>query len=203
MKTKIIPFDLETAKKIQAGEIEGRIVTKKGNTVRIICFDADSACNYSIIGLVKDTNNNFEECCRYFIDGTRDRQNDELNSLVVELFVYPVNENIIEPPEELQLNNCKESEDYRKGYEYGYKTATEIIESVTHLKSKKLEPQFKPFDKVLVRSSENACWCTAVYSHYDIKDLLQHVACGIHWKYCIPFAGNEHLVGTTDKPKEK
>ena len=156
-KKTIIPFDLEMAKKIQSGEIEGRIITKKGNTARIICFDAESACNYSIIGLVKDSYSNFEECCRYFTDGTRDRENDELNSLVIELFVYPVNENIIEPPEEIQLNNCKESEDYsiieppeeiqlnnckesedyRKGYEYGYKTATEIIESITYLKSKK------------------------------------------------------------------
>ena len=40
MKTKIIPFDLETAKKIQAGEVEGRILTKEGDfTARIICFD--------------------------------------------------------------------------------------------------------------------------------------------------------------------
>ena len=99
-KKTIIPFDLEMAKKIQSGEIEGRIITKKGNTARIICFDAESACNYSIIGLVKDSDSNFEECCRYFTDGTRDRENDELNSLVIELFVYPVNENIIEPPEE-------------------------------------------------------------------------------------------------------
>lgn len=91
----IIPFDLEMAKKIQSGEIEGRIITKKGNTARIICFDAESACNYSIIGLVKDSDSNFEECCRYFTDGTRDRENDELNSLVIELFVYPVNENIV------------------------------------------------------------------------------------------------------------
>ena len=155
-KKTIIPFDLEMAKKIQSGEIEGRIITKKGITVRIICFDAESACNYSIIGLVKDSYSNFEECCRYFTDGTRDRENDELNSLAIELFVYPVNENIIEPPEEIQLNNCKESEDYRiepqeeiqlnnckesedyrKGYEYGYKTATEIIESITYIKSKK------------------------------------------------------------------
>lgn len=37
MKTKIIPFDLETAKKIQAGEIEGRIKTKTNKDVRIIC----------------------------------------------------------------------------------------------------------------------------------------------------------------------
>ena len=35
------------------------------------------------------------------------------------------------------IEYCKESEDYRKGYEYGYKTATEILESITYLKSKK------------------------------------------------------------------
>ena len=96
-KKTIIPFDLEIAKKIQSGEIEGRIITKKGNTARIICFDAESACNYSIIGLVKDSDSNFEECCRYFTDGTRDRENDELNSLVIELFVYPVNEILLNP----------------------------------------------------------------------------------------------------------
>lgn len=40
MKTKIIPFDLETAKKIQDGKIEGRIRTKEGNLkARVICFD--------------------------------------------------------------------------------------------------------------------------------------------------------------------
>jgi hypothetical protein len=88
MEKKIIPFDLEIAKKIQSGEIEGRIITKKGKTVRIICFDAESACNYSIIGLVKDSDSNFEETCRYFTDGTRDRENDELNSLVIELKGY-------------------------------------------------------------------------------------------------------------------
>lgn len=39
MKTKTIPFDLGMAKKIQAGEIEGRIVTNEGNEVEIIRFD--------------------------------------------------------------------------------------------------------------------------------------------------------------------
>lgn len=198
-KKTIIPFDLEMAKKIQSGEIEGRIITKKGNTARIICFDAESACNYSIIGLVKDSDSNFEECCRYFTDGTRDRENDELNSLVIELFVYPVNENIIEPPEEIQLNNCKESEDYRKGYEYGYKTATEIIESITYLKSKKLESQFKPFDKVLVRDNEKQVWLPRLFdSHVEQADFWTQD--GKSWKMCIPYEGNESLVGTTDKP---
>ena len=39
MKTKIIPFDLETAKKIQAGEIDGKIKTRCGYTARILCTD--------------------------------------------------------------------------------------------------------------------------------------------------------------------
>ena len=42
METKTIPFDLETAKKIQAGEIQGRITTKEGKDVRIICTDKAS-----------------------------------------------------------------------------------------------------------------------------------------------------------------
>lgn len=164
-KKNIIPFDLEMAKKIQSGEIEGRIITKKGNTARIICFDAESACNYSIIGLVKDSYSNFEETCRYFTDGTRDRENDVLNSLVIEL----------------------------KGYEYGYKTAT------TYLKSKKLESQFKPFDKVLVRDNEKQVWLPRLFdSHVEQADFWTQD--GKSWKMCIPYKGNESLAGTTDKP---
>ena len=38
MKTKIIPFDLETAKKIQAGDIAGSIKTKNGLTCKIVSY---------------------------------------------------------------------------------------------------------------------------------------------------------------------
>ena len=55
MKTKIIPFDLETAKKIQAGEIKGRIKSPLGIDVRIICWD--KMCfgeeKYPIVALIK------------------------------------------------------------------------------------------------------------------------------------------------------
>lgn len=42
MEAKMIstPFDLELAKKITNGEIEGRIVTRDDKSVRIVCFDA-------------------------------------------------------------------------------------------------------------------------------------------------------------------
>lgn len=45
MVTKTIPFDLETAKKIQTGEIKGKIKTKQGKEARIICTDKASTDN--------------------------------------------------------------------------------------------------------------------------------------------------------------
>ncbi len=36
---KIIPFDIELAKKIKNKEVKGRIVTEDGLTARIVCFD--------------------------------------------------------------------------------------------------------------------------------------------------------------------
>lgn len=38
-KLVIVPFDLELAKRITNGEAEGRIITRVGNSVRILCFD--------------------------------------------------------------------------------------------------------------------------------------------------------------------
>lgn len=48
---KRIPFDLELAKKITNKEIKGRIVTRKGEEVRIICFDAKT--KHPIICLIE------------------------------------------------------------------------------------------------------------------------------------------------------
>jgi hypothetical protein len=75
MKTKIIPFDLETAKKIQAGEIEGRIVTDTNHNVRILCLDAISVL--PVIVLIKL--NSGEESLREFdIAGYSIRTNSQL-----------------------------------------------------------------------------------------------------------------------------
>lgn len=39
-KMIVIPFDVELAKKITNGEVEGKVVTRDGQSVRIVCFDA-------------------------------------------------------------------------------------------------------------------------------------------------------------------
>ena len=65
---------------------------------------------------------------------------------------------------------------------------------------KKKEPQFKPFEKVLVRDSESDKWRCTFYSHFNSKGIYHHITVGSEYAMCIPFEGNEHLIGTTKNP---
>lgn len=56
-------------------------------------------------------------------------------------------------------------------------------------------PEFKMFDKVLVRDSEDDNWVATFFSHYDIEGRAIAIN-DASWKYCIPALGNEYLVGT-------
>lgn len=53
----------------------------------------------------------------------------------------------------------------------------------------------KPFDKVLMRSSNAREWVATFYSHYSNNKFY---GCGMCCDQCIPYEGNEHLLGTTD-----
>lgn len=64
----------------------------------------------------------------------------------------------------------------------------------------KKKPQFKPFEKVLVRDSESEKWECTFYSHFDSKGRYNHNTISGMFVMCIPFEGNEHLVGTTKNP---
>ena len=65
---------------------------------------------------------------------------------------------------------------------------------------KKKESQFKPFEKVLVRDEESEKWRCAFYSHFEPSSIFHHIITSSAYKMCIPFEGNEHLVGTTKNP---
>ena len=55
--------------------------------------------------------------------------------------------------------------------------------------------EFKPFDKVLVRDSESQAWQVSLFSY---KDSDSYYCCnGCSWNQCIPYIGNESLLGTT------
>lgn len=65
---------------------------------------------------------------------------------------------------------------------------------------KKQKSQFKPFEKVLVRDSESDKWECTLYSYFDSKSRYPHSTTSGIYDICIPFEGNEHLVGTTKNP---
>lgn len=54
--------------------------------------------------------------------------------------------------------------------------------------------ELKPFDKVLVRDSESDKWRANLFGYID-KDKYYHCVYA-NWVYCIPYEGNEHLLGT-------
>lgn len=66
---------------------------------------------------------------------------------------------------------------------------------------------FKPFDKVLVRDEGDKEWHISLFAReiVDYSDGLSYwyeCSNGIIWDCCIPFEGNEHLLGTAENPEK-
>lgn len=51
----------------------------------------------------------------------------------------------------------------------------------------------KPFDKVLVRNAEYGLWIPALFG---LEKNGQYITSAGWQRYCIPYEGNEHLLGT-------
>lgn len=105
--------------------------------------------------------------------------------------------------EEVCYTNCfvKASDEERavfianaeKHYNGKYNPETLQVEPV------KPECPFKPFDKVLVRDTDEQAWCANYFSHYKNSPDYFYVCINGIYHYCIPY--NEHtahLLGTTD-----
>lgn len=148
MKTKTIPFDLETAKKIQAGEIDGAIKTQDGYSVRLLCTDLkNSQCIAAAMSLS---------------DGS-----------------------------EIVLN-YDPAGNFSQAWSSNHDLVLEVHDT---------EQEFKPFDKVLVRDDDSGEWCLDLYA-YRVKPRFHRMVGGAYWEQCIPYEGNESLLGITDKQKE-
>lgn len=62
----------------------------------------------------------------------------------------------------------------------------------------KQKVELKPFDKVLVRHQKTEEWSANIFSHTDKTDeYLDYICVNGRWEFCIPYIGNEHLLGTT------
>lgn len=79
-----------------------------------------------------------------------------------------------------------------------------IIDHYTEvfLPEQKADPKytFKPFDKVLVRDEDDDgnFWKIELFSHYDASSEYPYYCLSSNYSKCIPYEGNEHLLGTTD-----
>lgn len=64
--------------------------------------------------------------------------------------------------------------------------------------------EFKPFERVLGRDLDVEEWRADFFSHLrDGNDMVYYVCVGLVYKQCIPYEGNEYLLGTTNSPDEK
>lgn len=60
---------------------------------------------------------------------------------------------------------------------------------------------FEPFQKVLVRCG-NGIWGATFFSRCDNKSAWTYVGVDCNnWEQCIPYEGNEHLLGTDNNPE--
>ena len=64
--------------------------------------------------------------------------------------------------------------------------------------------KFEPFEKVLMRDNEEAEWRAVFFSRYEQRSMkVYYITTGdVSYNQCIPYEGNEHLVGTTLSPQE-
>lgn len=59
---------------------------------------------------------------------------------------------------------------------------------------------FKPFDRVLVRDDDDM-WRANFFNFYEEGKEYPYRCVARVYKYCIPYEGNEHLLGTYDSPE--
>lgn len=76
-------------------------------------------------------------------------------------------------------------------------------ENATYKKvSDKPEHEFQPFEKVLVRDVGVGKWAVDLYGIKNEGDPYPYRCVGGCYAFCIPYEGNEHLLGTTNSQEE-
>lgn len=251
LKLVKVPFEVELAKKIVNGEVEGRIVTKKGDNVRIVCFDVKGKA--PILGLIYKEDREGFQC--YDERGKVPAYEYNELDLMLEIPEYMTfkDGDIIKLSNDtyIWLSIIKDidlADDGKGGLLYfthdyvsilindgdgsvdidTYSDAGRNVEKATEEEKQKLidalkaskdpkakeylkrffgveqkqEYEFKPFDKVLVKDhDEDSEWRCGLFSHKNEDGL--YICVGSIYEQCIPYEGNEHLLGTTDKMEEK
>lgn len=79
---------------------------------------------------------------------------------------------------------------------YGGKYNPETLQVEPVKKVFKPKYSFKPFQEVLVRNSDADIWIAAHFSRYNNKNPCCYITTLSAYKQCIPYEGNEYLLGT-------
>lgn len=84
---------------------------------------------------------------------------------------------------------------------YGGKYNPETLQ-VEPIKVAESKCQFEPFQKVLVRDSDDDIWKADYFSNYDESDKLNPYICvGGFYRQCVAYEGSEYLLGTNNNPE--
>ena len=238
-----IPFDLETAKKINIGERVGQIVTEKGrNRAEIVYEDNSSICPllvvihsisvsadwFSATGKAFSSENRLLlEVPEYttFKDGDVLSSKDGsyifilnthgkyLTSFYASLAAgksLNISDNLAAHENHIECYRLATDSEKQKMIKALKKSenpkAKEYLKRFFGIEEKP-KYDFKPFDKVLVRDEDDKEWHISLFAREIVDDsdgLSYKHECsnGALWDCCIPFEGNEYLLGTAENPEE-
>jgi hypothetical protein len=242
-KMVIIPFDLETAKRIREGKISGRIVTEKGrNRAEIVYEDNLSNCPllvvihsisvsadwFSATGKALSSENRLLlEVPEYITFKDGEVLSNEDGSFIFILNIHgkyltsfyaslAAGAGLNISGNFAACNN--EIERYRLATDSEKQRMINALKASKNPKAKEYlkrffgieeEPkyEFKPFDKVLVRDEGDKEWHISLFAREIVDDsdgLPYKYECsnGTLWDCCIPFEGNECLLGTAENPEK-
>jgi hypothetical protein len=242
-KMVIIPFDLETAKRIREGKISGRIVTEKGrDRAEIVYEDNLSNCPllvvihsisvsadwFSATGKALSSENRLLlEVPEYITFKDGEVLSNEDGSFIFILNIHgkyltsfyaslAAGAGLNISGNFAACNN--EIERYRLATDSEKQRMINALKASKNPKAKEYlkrffgieeEPkyEFKPFDKVLVRDEGDKEWHISLFAREIVDDsdgLSYKYECsnGTLWDCCIPFEGNECLLGTAENPEK-
>ena len=236
-RTATIPFDLETAKKINIGEIAGRIVTEKGqNRAEIVYEDNSSNCPllvvihsipvsadwFSATGKALSSENRLLlEVPEYITFKDGEVLSNEDGSFIFILNIHGkyltsfyaslaartglnISDNLAACNNKIECYRLATDSEKQRMIKALKKSknpkAKEYLKRFFGIE-KKPKYEFKPFDKVLVRNEDDKEWHISLFAREIVDDsdgLSYKHECsnGTLWDCCIPFEGNEHLLGT-------
>lgn len=200
----IVPFDLETAKKINIGEIAGRIVTEKGQNRAEIVYE-DNSSNCPLLVVIHSISVSAD-----WFSATGKALSSENRLLILNThgkyltsFYASLNQKGILKIEDGLSAWENQIEKYRFATESERQKLVDALKASKEPKAKeylkrffgieeKPKYEFKPFDKVLVRKEGNKKWNISLFAREIVDDynrLPYKYECsnGTLWDCCIPF----------------